>query len=78
MATNIELDIRVVPPREKHPAIFRTFDALAAGEGFTLINDHDPFPLRRQFEATRPGAFNWTYVEQGPAVWRVLIEKNKA
>ena len=78
MATNIELDIRVVPPREKHPAIFRTFDALAAGEGFTLINDHDPFPLRRQFEATRPGAFNWTYDEQGPAVWRVLIEKNKA
>lgn len=74
---NVELDIRVVPPREKHPAIFRTFDALTPGEGFTLINDHDPFPLRRQFEATRPGQFNWTYVEQGPVVWRVLIEKNK-
>ena len=75
---SIELDIRVVPPREKHPAIFRTFDALGAGEGFTLINDHDPFPLRRQFEATRAGQFNWTYVEQGPSVWRVLIEKNRA
>lgn len=73
-----ELDIRVVPPSEKHPAIFRTFDALDAGDGFTLINDHDPFPLRRQFEATRAGQFNWSYVEQGPAVWRVLIEKNKA
>ncbi len=73
-----ELDIRVVPPREKHPAIFRTFDALDAGDGFTLINDHDPFPLRHQFEATRSGEFNWTYVEQGPEVWRVLIEKNKA
>ncbi len=75
---DIELDIRVVPPREKHPAIFRTFDALGAGERFTLINDHDPFPLRRQFEATRPGAFKWTYVEEGPSVWRVLIEKNRA
>jgi uncharacterized protein (DUF2249 family) len=73
---NIELDIRVVPPREKHPTIFRTFDALAPGEAFTLINDHDPFPLRYQFEATRPGKFAWTYVESGPSVWRVLIEKS--
>lgn len=75
---NIELDIRLVPPREKHPTIFNTFDALAAGEGFTLINDHDPAPLRHQFEATRTGRYNWTYVERGPAVWRVLIEKNRA
>ena len=32
----IELDIRIVPPREKHPTIFRTFDALAPGDKFTL------------------------------------------
>lgn len=70
-----ELDIRVVPPREKHPAIFRTFDALSKGESFTLVNDHDPFPLRHQFEATRANTYGWTYVEQGPAVWRVRIEK---
>lgn len=73
----IELDIRIVPPREKHPTIFRTFDALAPGESFTLINDHDPYPLRHQFEATRSGQFAWAYVESGPAVWRVLIGKNK-
>ncbi|HLV22316.1 MAG TPA: DUF2249 domain-containing protein [Polyangiaceae bacterium] len=74
----IELDIRLVPPREKHPTIFRTFDALAPGEAFTLVNDHDPFPLRHQFEATRPGAFDWSYLEQGPAVWRVRIGKQRA
>lgn len=73
----IDLDIRIVPPREKHPTIFRTFDTLAPGEGFTLINDHDPSPLRYQFEATRAGSFAWTYVERGPAVWRVLIEKSR-
>lgn len=76
--SNMELDIRIVPPPEKHPAIFRTFDALGPGEAFTLVNDHDPFPLRRQFEATRAGQFEWTYVEQGPTVWRVLIEKSEA
>lgn len=72
---NIELDIRVVPPPEKHPTIFRTFDALKPGESFTLINDHDPFPLRHQFEATRTGKYSWNYAESGPTVWRVNIGK---
>lgn len=71
----IELDIRIVPPREKHPTIFRTFDALAPGDKFTLINDHDPAPLRHQFAATRADKFEWKYVEQGPVVWRVEIGK---
>jgi uncharacterized protein (DUF2249 family) len=70
---NMELDIRVVPPSEKHPTIFQTFDALPVGGAFTLVNDHDPFPLRFQFEATRNGRFSWEYLEQGPTVWRVNI-----
>ena len=69
----IQLDVRPIPPREKHPTIFSTFDALAPGESFVLINDHDPFPLRFQFEAERAGKFTWEYLEQGPQVWRVLI-----
>ncbi|HET7275079.1 MAG TPA: DUF2249 domain-containing protein [Longimicrobiaceae bacterium] len=71
----MQLDVRVIPPREKHPAIFQTFDALEPGESFILVNDHDPFPLRYQFEAERTGAFTWTYLEQGPQVWRVEIAK---
>ena len=73
--TPVQLDVRVIPPREKHPAIFQTFDALVPGESFILVNDHDPFPLRYQFEAERPDGFGWTYLEQGPSVWRVLISK---
>ena len=75
-AKSTELDIRVVPPRDKHPTIFRTFDALKSGEAFTLINDHDPAPLRYQFEATRGGQFQWNYLEKGPSVWRVSIGKS--
>lgn len=69
------LDVRVIPPREKHPTIFNTYNALAPGESFILLNDHDPRPLRYQFEAEHAGKFGWTYVEQGPAVWRVQISK---
>jgi uncharacterized protein (DUF2249 family) len=70
-----ELDVRVIPPREKHPAIFATFDALQPGESFVLVNDHDPFPLRYQFEAERAGGFGWDYLESGPVVWRVRISR---
>ncbi len=72
------LDVRVIPPREKHPTIFQTFAALAPGESFILLNDHDPRPLRYQFEYEHAGQFTWEYVEQGPAVWRVQISKVQA
>ena len=71
----IELDVRVIPPREKHPTIFRTFDGLRSGESMIIINDHDPRPLRYQFAAERPEAFEWTYLAQGPETWRVQIDR---
>ena len=70
-----ELDVRVIPPRDKHPTIFRTFDALASGESFVLVNDHDPRPLRYQLSAERAGTFDWEYEAEGPEVWRVRIAK---
>lgn len=76
--TPVELDVRVIPPREKHPTIFRTFDALEPGASFVLVNDHDPFPLRHQFNAERTGEFGWEYLERGPIVWRVEISKKRA
>ena len=72
------LDVRVIPPREKHPAIFATFEALAPGESFVLVNDHDPLPLHDQFRYERPGEFGWAYLERGPVVWRVEISRRGA
>ena len=71
----MQLDVRVIPPREKHPTIFQTFESLAPGGALVLVNEHDPFPLRYQFEAERPGQFGWDYLEQGPQVWRVRISR---
>ena len=70
-----ELDVRDMVPRERHPLIFRTFDQLAAGQAFRLVNDHDPKPLYYQFMAERPGQVEWEYLEQGPEVWQVRIAR---
>ena len=52
-----------------------TWQGLAAGKSFVLINDHDPKPLYYQFDAEHKGQFSWEYLESGPEVWRVRIGK---
>lgn len=71
----LNLDVRVIEPRFKHPTIFDTFDSLNKGEAFVIINDHDPKPLYYQLLAERPNQFNWEYLQNGPEEWRVKIEK---
>lgn len=72
---SVELDVRAIPPRDKHPAIFRAFDALESGQSFVILNDHDPRPLRYQFAAERPDTFDWAYEAEGPELWRVRISR---
>ncbi|MGH8989703.1 MAG: DUF2249 domain-containing protein, partial [Acidimicrobiales bacterium] len=68
-----ELDVRRFPHGQRHDVIFTAYGALAAGTAFVLVNDHDPKPLRYQFEAQHPGGYSWDYLETGPQVWRVRI-----
>lgn len=69
------VDVRPVPPPQKHPLIFKTFFSLGVGETMELVNDHDPKPLYYQFAAELPGKFGWDYLERGP-VWRVAITRS--
>lgn len=71
----IQLDVRPIPPRDKHSTIFQVFGGLEPEESFVLINDHDPLPLRYQFEAEHTDQFRWEYLDEGPEVWRVLISR---
>jgi uncharacterized protein (DUF2249 family) len=70
------IDVRTIPPRERHPLIFQTFHALRPKETFELVNDHDPKPLYYQFAAEHEGHFTWDYLDRGPEVWRVRIGKS--
>jgi len=72
-AAEPELDVRRFPHGQRHDVIFATFGSLAPGAGFVLVNDHDPKPLRYQFEAQHAGEYTWDYLEAGPELWRVRI-----
>ena len=70
-----ELDVRQLRKPDKHPAIFARYQALAVGEAFVLVNNHDPRHLRDEFEADHAGSYGWEYVAKGPAEWRIRISK---
>lgn len=73
-----ELDARVLPKTVRHQTIFATFAELAAGESFVLLNDHEPEPLRQEFEREHPGSYDWEYVEKSVergGLWRTKISR---
>lgn len=71
----VVFDVRSIPGRVKHAQIFQRWLDLPVNEFFVLFNDHDPVPLRYQFEAEFAGAFSWEYLERGPEDFRVKITK---
>jgi uncharacterized protein (DUF2249 family) len=72
------IDVREIPHGRRHSRIFARFARLAPGTAFTLVNNHDPKPLRREFEATHADGFSWEYVEAGPERWQVRIGRPAA
>jgi uncharacterized protein (DUF2249 family) len=78
LAPGAEVDVRTLIPAQRHAKIFQLVDQLSPGRSFVLINDHDPKPLYYQLEAEYPQQFSWTYLEQGPTVWRVEIGRKQA
>jgi uncharacterized protein (DUF2249 family) len=71
----VELDVRALPPREKHPRILEILSRLQPGDSLRITNDHDPKPLRYQLDAEHPQEFGWTYCDSGPEVWVVDITR---
>ena len=77
-STVTEIDVRTIPPYVRHAQIFDHFDGLQPGEAFIIVNDHNPVPLHMQLEGRAPGQVAWTYLQQGPDLWRVQIGKQAA
>lgn len=69
------LNLVDVPRPQRHPLVFARVAGMAAGDSFTLVNDHDPIPLRRQLESQFVGQLTWEHLERGPEVFRVRITR---
>ena len=74
---SMQLDTRPMAPLSRHALVTWTFDQMQANTTMELLSDHDPLPLQRQFEADKAGLFSGEYLESGPEVWRIAINKRK-
>lgn len=72
------LDVRLLPPSERHARIFALLDEMAPGDEFILVNDHDPKPLRYQVQTTQPECFAWDSRQTAEREWTVRIHRLQA
>ena len=66
-----KLDATLIPHAIRHAAIFGALDSLTVGSGMVLLAPHKPVPLLAQIETRTPGAFEVTFLNQGPETWHV-------
>lgn len=70
---DLYLDVRSIPPPERHPQIFALFASLRDGQTLLLISDHEPRPLRAEFDRKHHSRFGWVQRQLGDGRWEVRI-----
>jgi uncharacterized protein (DUF2249 family) len=69
------LDVRPIPTWERHGRIFSAFADLRDHASLTIVTDHEPRPLRLQFEERHPNEFVWEQRNTGIGRWEVHLRR---
>src|ERR1035441_3885686 len=69
------LDLRSLPTWDRHARIFAAFDELRDATVLTVISDHEPRPLRLQFEQRHSDEFVRDQRHLGIARWEVSLRR---
>ena len=62
-------------PAERLSTLLARFDALVPGDCFELQSDHAPKPALALLQRERRGLFEWSPLEEGPALWRTEVTR---
>lgn len=72
-----EIDVRDLPPHQRHSKVLELFDTLKPGEALSVVNDHEPVHLvafmkheRRDFDSEAYKAY-----QRGPGEWVGVFAK---
>lgn len=73
------LDLRDLPPPERHSKIFEAFESLGSGEELTIINDHEPAPLYYQMvaEVDSFDADRYAVEQRGPEEFVAILPRKE-
>ncbi len=67
------INVADIDPRFRHEILFGLFEHLAPDASLQIVVDHNPRRLRLQLEARHGSRCGWSYLEEGPDVWRVRL-----
>jgi len=77
MTKHPEVDVRDLPPRKRHEKLLEKFANMEAGDGFVLVNDHDPEPLYHELRSIHGDVVGWEYLKEEGNEWKVDITRNR-
>ena len=64
-----------IPHAIRHGAIIGALHQLPAGGALDLVAPHNPLPLIAQIEDMSPGAFDRSYLVEGPDAWTIRFTR---
>lgn len=67
------INVADIDPRYRLAILLRLFEHHAPDASLQIVVDHDPKRLHLQLEALHGSRLGWSYLEQGPDVWRVRL-----
>lgn len=67
------INVADIDPKYRHNILFRLFEHLAPDDSLQILVDHDPRRLRLQLEARHGSRCAWSYLQEGPDLWRVRL-----
>ncbi len=72
-----QLDVRLIPPAVRHPAILGALGGLGVGESLVLVAPHEPLPLLRELEEREPDIFLVRIDQEGADEWHVRLTRER-
>jgi len=67
------INVGDIDRRHRHGIIGQLFEHLSPEKSLQLVVDHDPRPLLYQLDAKHGSRCSWSYLEEGPDVWRLRL-----
>ena len=75
MEMTTTLDFRSLQRNFREALVFSVFESLETGSSLTLIHDRDFVDLKLQLESVALANIEWTYLQSGPTLWKLVIKK---
>jgi uncharacterized protein (DUF2249 family) len=69
------IDVREVPHDRRHATVFAALESVPVEGALVLVAPHAPRPLLNQIQDLFPGQFGVEWLQSGPEVWQVRLQR---